>query len=175
MLPFFLVLTAWIYSVFLLAEDFRPANFQGLVMGKATTADATRLFGKPDNVSRDEQRGYNWLYYQDIGPVSGKVEMYAKFGNDIIETVVVYPSTQPSVADAIKRFGPSLKLVRYNFDNCLGNADEAPINESLDGSLPFLVSPALGLSMRVNYKNFVETIEYNSKPIGATKSRCSPK
>jgi hypothetical protein len=167
-----LVVASSTYSACLVAEDFSPGNFQGLVMGKATSTDALRLFGKPDNVSRDEQRGYNWVYYHDIGPVSGRVEMYEKIENQIIETVVVYPNTKLSVADAVKQFGPSFKLVRYNFDNCLGNATEAPIYESPDGPLLFLVSPGLGITIRVE-KDVVQDVEYNSKPIGATKSQCT--
>jgi hypothetical protein len=155
-----------------LAEEFSPWTFRGLVMGKATVNDAIRLLGQPDNVSRDLRRGYNWIYYHDLGPVPGGVEMYARLKDDVVETVVVYPTRKLSVAEALRQLGPGFELRRYRFDSCLGKATEAPIYESPDGPLQFLVSPGKGMALMVE-AGFVQSIEYGSQPIGSAVSQCN--
>jgi hypothetical protein len=151
--------------------DFSPANFEGLVMGKVTVTTVTQRFGKPDNILKDDVRGYNWLYYHDIGRVPGKVEMHAKFKTDIVDTLVVYPTGKLSVENALKLFGPTFKLIRYDFDNCLGQGDEAPIYESPSGSLEFLVSRELGMWL-LSENGMISYIWYGSKPLGSQKSQC---
>jgi hypothetical protein len=60
------------------AQDrFVPANFSGLRIGEATIADVTKRFGAPTDTYRDN-KGITWLYYRDIGPVAGKVEIEAE-------------------------------------------------------------------------------------------------
>jgi hypothetical protein len=172
----FLVFTFLATSVFVAAacamaeDEFKAGQFQGLALGKATIEAAIARFGEPTDTFDDGRGGY-WIYYQDIGPVPGRVEIIGDSMTRLIETVVVYPSKKLSVQDAEKRLGPDFKLIHYNFDECLGDGGEAPIYESPKGSLAFSVSSALGIALKVGHEK-VDFIEYLSKPLGSKTSRC---
>ncbi len=98
-------------------DDFRPATFRGLTIGKAKIADVMKQLGPP--VQRwDDKRGTVWMYYKDIGPVSGKVEITVNKKTQFVDYVAVYPDNV--TLDAAKElFGSGYRTIRSAFDTCL--------------------------------------------------------
>lgn len=153
-------------------DSFKPAQFAGLRVGKDTITVAEQRLGKPNKVFRDNA-GATWVYYRDVGPAAGKVEIIADSKSGMIDSVVVYPSNL-SVEEAKKLFGPGFSVIRYDFDLCLADADGAPLFESNDGQLEYIVYPGLGIAIQLNAGE-AESIRFLSKPLGAKKSQCQGK
>ena len=151
-------------------ESFRPAIFAGLKLGTATIGDAKKLLGAPKTQFRDDA-GTTWVYYADVGPVPGKVEIIAKSATGIIETIELSPA-KLSFREAQRLFGPNFKVVHYKFDNCLRQGDGAPLYEAADGPLAYTVYEDLGIALSVDGTD-VESIQYRSKPLGTKISQCS--
>jgi hypothetical protein len=114
-------------------RQFRPATFAGFTMGKATVTAFVTRFGKPLDEVKDASNAH-WLYYRDIGPVPGEVEVIASSKTGIIEILTIYPENV-SVASAKDQFGPTYRIVRYSFDHCLAAGDGIPLYESEAGEL----------------------------------------
>jgi hypothetical protein len=150
-------------------DEFAPAVFEGLTVGKATVATVTQRFGNPSDRLRD-RTGATWLYYNDIGPVPGRVEVVSGTNSQTIDFVTVYPNDL-SLDDAKKILGSDFKVTRYAFDECLANGGEAPLYESASGPLEFFVYARRGIAFRAQ-GNRVTEIEYMRRPVGAKESRC---
>ena len=71
-------------------------------------------------------------------------------------------------------FGPDFKVIYYDFDSCLGKGGSAPIFESKDGDLEFVVYAERGIVIYVGGKG-ADYISYLSKPLGTKTSRCQGK
>lgn len=155
-----------------LAQDsFRPAQFRGLTMGKSTIADVTRLLGKPEMILKKPDD--TWIYYRDLGPAPGEVEITADTKITVIESVNVYPNDL-TLEKAKAILGPAFKMIRYEFDSCLAFGGAAPLFESKDGQFEFVVYAAQGIVIRPDGVK-VRAIEYRSKPPGTKQSRCQGK
>ena len=127
-------------------DSFKSAEFAGLRVGKATVAEARKRLGQPRDSFRGAM-GTDWLYYSDVGPIPGKVEIIADSTTGLIEGVSVYPDSQP-LREATKLFGPNYRTVRYAFDECLSSGgDGAPIYESKDGPLEYVVYSDQGIAI----------------------------
>lgn len=150
-------------------EGFAPAKFVDLGIGKATITEVTNRFGRPTDVHRDNS-GTTWLYYRNVGPVPGKVEMQADTKSEILQLVSVFPDNL-FLEGARKLFGQNFKVIRYNFDSCLNVGGEAPLYESKDGQIEFIVYERLGIALSRDGEQIKE-IDYLSKPIGTKESRC---
>lgn len=153
-------------------DDFKPATFHGLTIGKVKIADVKRQLGTPLDEYED-QRGTIWMHYKDIGPVPGKVEIPADKKTQLVWYVTVYPDNL-SLDAAKELFGGSYRVIRYNFDSCLDNGGEAPIYESPNGSLEYVIYPALGIAIYPELGR-ARDITYGSKPPGAKQSQCKGK
>ena len=68
-------------------DSFKPAQFAGLRVGKDTIIVMEQRLGKPNKVFRDNA-GATWLYYSDVGPTPGKVEIIAESKSGVIDSVV---------------------------------------------------------------------------------------
>ncbi len=97
---------------------FHRANFLGLIVGKATTKDLEQRVGKPRETSLD-QAGTLWLYYTNIGPIKGKVEVIAVAKTGVIKSIVLYPEDGILFGQLTAYFGPNYRIVLYSFDTCL--------------------------------------------------------
>jgi hypothetical protein len=158
-------------SVLCAQSAFKPATFHGLVVGKATISQATKQLGPPKTVFKDGD-GTTWVYYENIGPVPGRVEMIGDTKSGVIESITI--STEGLSLDSAKAlFGRDFRTVRYNFDECLGNGDAAPLYEDPDGQLEYLVYDELGIALRYE-PGTVTSIEYLGEPLGSKVSRCKP-
>jgi hypothetical protein len=154
-------------------DSFKPAEFAGLRVGKATVTEAKKRLGQPRDSFRGGM-GTDWLYYSDVGPVPGKVEIIADSKTGLIEGVSVYPDNL-TLKEATKLFGPNYRTVRYALDECLSSGgDGAPIYESKDGPLEYVVYSDQGIAIAPDGEQ-VRSIEYLSRPLGAKKSQCEDK
>jgi hypothetical protein len=148
---------------------FKPAVFQGLVVGRTKLTGVIKRFGQPDGTWRNGD-GYTSVYYHDIAPIPGMVEMYENERTHIIGTVIVSPKDM-SLEDVQKALGLMLKPVHYAFDDCLGNGEASPVYESPTGNLVFFEANESGISVHANDNN-VEIV-YQSVPTGSKTSRCA--
>jgi hypothetical protein len=154
------------------AQDlFRPANFLGIRTGRDTIDTVIRKFGKPKSLFKDVT-GVTWLYYTDLGPVSGKVEVVAITRTQKINAIILYPDYL-TLAAAKQIFGPKSKRVSYDTDMCLEYGGIAPLYESPVGPLEFIVYPELGIVIDPVGER-ADSIEYLSVPKGRKTSRCQP-
>jgi hypothetical protein len=152
-------------------DGFRPAKFRGLTMGKDKIADVTRLLGKPETILRKPDA--TWIYYKDLGPAPGEVEIIADTKTTVIESVNVYP-TELTLEKAKAIFGPAFKVIRYEFDGCLSFGGAAPLYESEDGQFEHVVYAGQGIVIN-NGGKYISWIAYRSIPIGTKQSRCMDK
>lgn len=149
-------------------DSFRAAQFRGLTMGKDRVADAIRLLGKPETILRKPDA--TWIYYQDLGPAPGRVEIIADTKTTVIKSVNVFPS-ELSLVRAKAFFGPAFKIVHYDWDSCLSSGGSSPVFESKDGPLERIVYAEKGIVIKADGAK-VDYISYSSKPPGTKRSRC---
>jgi len=155
-------------GTFLGEEKFAPAKFRNLTVGKSKGDAVRKSLRNPIESYRDDSKR-TWLYYENIGPVPGKVEIVLS-PKDVLEMVEVRPD-QLTIDQAKKLFGKDFRLIRYDWDNCWGSGGEAPIFESANGPLTFIVYPKLGISFLAS-QNPVQGIDYRSTPLVSRRSRC---
>ncbi len=88
----------------------------------------------------------------------------------LIGDVTVSPHNL-SLDDAKELFGNDHRTIRYDFDMCLDKGGEGPIYESPNGSLEFVVYPALGIAIFTDGRR-ARYIDYRSTPLGPKESQC---
>ena len=72
--------------------------------------------------------------YDSGGVFPGELTVVINKDTGIVLAINLNPDSL-SKADAVKYFGPDYILTRYDFDECLGNEESAPMYESPTGSL----------------------------------------
>ncbi len=149
-------------------EVFRPAVFSGIRVGRDTVAAAKRRFGPPKDTFKDRSGTY-WVYYENIGPVRGRVEIIADSKTEVIWNINLTPNPKLSLAEAIALFGKRYRRVRFDDDLCLNTADGAPLYESPTGMHEYIVYSSIGVIIVPEGGN---RIEYLGRPVGAKRSQC---
>ena len=152
-------------------DSFRPAQFRGLTMGKSTIADVTRLLGKPATIVRKPDA--TWIYYRDLGPAPGRVEIIADTKTTVIESVNVYPNDL-TLGKAKAILGPAFKVIRYDWDSCFSVGGSSPVLESKDGPLERVVYAEQGIVIKAEGAR-ADYVAYRSEPFGAKQSQCQGK
>lgn len=110
--------------------------------------------------------------YDSGGVFPGELTVVINKDTGIVLAINLNPDSL-SKADAVKYFGPDYILTRYDFDECLGNEESAPMYESPTGSLLEVEYRHRGIAISVDDdRGNVNTISYVSRPIGASSSRC---
>jgi hypothetical protein len=148
---------------------FVPASYFGVRIGKATIADVTKRFGTATDTYQDNY-GITWLYYRDIGPVPGKVEVQADSKSKVIRIITISPE-RLSLENAKKVFGSDFKVVRYAPDTCLDFGGDGPIYESANGPLEFIEYRSIGVVLERDAGRVIR-IEYRSEAPGPKESQC---
>jgi hypothetical protein len=149
-------------------STFRPARFGGLVLGKAKERDFVAKFGKPKTRFED-RRGTLWIYYDDIAPAPGRVELVGDVKTTTINAIDWSPSAM-TLNEVKALFGKGYKEVKFSSDTCLNDGGDTPIFEDPNGDIAFLVYDQLGVALNINTYPLV--VEYLSEPLGPKKSRC---
>jgi hypothetical protein len=107
-------------------------EFRGLVVGRSTGVDMRRVLGPPDTTanpdgqSDDDPNGELLNYYGGVGDVLGRLTVSVAKKTDLIVSMDFVPD-EMALKDVTARFGKDYILVRYAFDECLGDEESAPI------------------------------------------------
>ena len=159
-------------------REWHPGTYSGLTAGKSTRTDVLRVLGKakrldtPADQDPKEPDPEVWYVYESGGEFPGELTVVLDKRSNTMLRIDLHPESL-SREDAVKHFGPDYILTRYDFDNCLGNEESAPLYESANGSLLSIEYRHRGIAVSVNDAGKVKTISYVSKPLGAQKSKCS--
>lgn len=161
------------------SKDWQAGIYRGLTVGKSTRADVLQLLGQPQrqdtpaDQSRDNPNPEVWYVYNGAAEFLGELTVVIEKGTDVVARIDLSPENL-SKAEVIEHFGPDYILTRYDFDECLGNEESAPLYESVNGPLLEIEYRHRGIAVSVDDGGKVRTISYVSKPIGASKSKCKP-
>jgi hypothetical protein len=153
---------------------FQPARYKGLVVGRASRADAWRVLGKPTySVRREDdplslEDGYERPGYFPF-PYH-RVVLIVDSATNRIYRVEVHCKRELSLSDLSSEFGSEWRRTRWDYDRCLATSEEdsGPLFESPAGSVVYWENRPLGLA----YSDESMTLEYLEKPIGPAVSRC---
>jgi len=148
---------------------FKPATFNGLTMGRSTVSDARKKLGEPEVTSRDRQ-GLVWLYYSDIGPAKGRIEMIADQKTGVIANISLTPSSLTFV-EAQVLFGKGYRLAKYASDDCLNDAEGTALYESATGTREYIVYDSSGIALKLEGAR-VKYVLFLSEPLGPKSSIC---
>lgn len=151
------------------SKDFTPAVFNGLILGRARVEDFVKKYGKPLSRVADNEGG-EYVYYKDIGPVKGKVEIMTSIKSQIVNTVIVYPDKELYESDIKKLYGERFQVRRYELDNCLSSGGSAPLFESINGRSEYMIYPSLGLAVSLTSTSY---LEFSVEPPGKKESQCA--
>jgi hypothetical protein len=161
-------------------RDWRAGTYLGLTAGKSTRADVLRVLGEPKRIDTPADQTPKdpnpevWYVYDSGGEFAGSLTVVIDKRTDVVLGIDLSPDSL-SKEDALKHFGPDYILTRYNFDECLGNEESAPLYESANGALLEIEYRHRGIAISLNDDGKVTTISYVSKPIGSRESKCNPK
>jgi hypothetical protein len=156
-------------------REWRAATYKGLKLGQSTLRDMFRALGRP---TLSEQFGDSksvqevWYHYAAASDLPGTVVVVVKRRTGRIKRIDLYPAAALSKEDAIKFFGVGYITVTYDFDNCLGDDESAPLYESSSGSIKNIEYRQRGIAIAVSYSDKVNQISFVSSPVGAASSKC---
>ncbi len=159
-------------------REWRAATYRGLTVGKSTSADILRVFGKahwsgpPGDQPKDDPNPEVWNEYEGGGAFPGKLTVVVDKRSGIIQRIDLYPEDLTK-EQAIKYFGDDYITTRYDFDECLSDGESAPLYESPNGEFISIEYRGRGIAIAVNYQGKVNHINYVCKPIGALSSKCT--
>ena len=160
-------------------REWRAGTYLGLTAGKSTRADVLRVLGQPKRLDSpadqtpEEPNPEVWYVYDNGGEFTGELTVVMDKRTDVVLGINLNPDSL-SKEEIVKHFGPDYILTRYNFDECLGNEESAPLYESANGPLLEVEYRHRGIAISLNKDGKVNTISYVSKPIGTRESRCNP-
>jgi hypothetical protein len=149
----------------------KPANFKGLIPGRARRAAMLRILGQPKRTERLKRE--IWYHYDSpLGAVQGDAVVMVDSRSQVIDGIYLSPDNLYK-ADAIRLFGPGYIITRYDFDNCLGDGESAPMYESSKGNLTYIEYRSKGIAISFDYNDEVIEIGYVKGAIGAKFSKCA--
>lgn len=152
-------------------------EFRTLVVGRSTGVDMRRVLGPPDTSaypdgqSDDDPNGELLNYYRGVGDVLGQLTVAVAKKTDLITSMDFVPD-EMTLKDVTARFGKDYIVVHYEFDECLGDEESAPIYESPSGSLTSIEYRSRGIAVAIDTKDKVIDIRYVEGPIGSEHSQC---
>lgn len=158
-------------------REWHAATYRGLTVGKSTSADMLRVFGKPHwsgppgDQAKSDPDPEVWNEYEDGGEFPGKLTVVVDKRRGVILAIDLDPRNL-SKKQAIEYFGDDYIVTRYAHDDCLGNGESAPVYESPDGPITDIEYRERGIALDIGYGDRVNTISYVKGPIGAESSKC---
>lgn len=166
-------------------NKWRPATYEGLIMGTSTHKDMLGVLGSPlDTVPSEIEsekvdfentpfKDEVWYYYQADGGIPGKLVVNVDIHTKRIIRIIIHPQEVYLPKEkVIKHYGNDYVITRYSFDDCLGDWDSVPIHESPDGPIKLLEYRERGISVTLGDKDIVNHITYESEPPGHSESKC---
>ena len=159
-------------------RNWQAGTYSGLTAGKSTRVDVLRILGNPKRIDTPPDQTpaepYPEAWYVYGGrEFAGELTVVIDKRRSVVSRIDLAPDSL-SKREAVKHFGPDYILTRYDFDECLGNEESAPVYESANGPLLEVEYRHRGIAIAVNGAGKVNTISYVSEPVGAPESRCNP-
>ena len=108
------------------------------------------------------------MYYRDLGPVPGQVEIVAGTSDSVVEYVQVNPEPRLTMSTLRRILGEDFIVTHYDWDMCLAEGGSAPLYRSESGPLRYFEYPHKGIAVTDDLR----WIEYLDKPVGPLRSRC---
>lgn len=157
------------------SQQWAPANYRGLIVGKSTQTDVLRILGNPKSGRKEQDTGIPYLDYEVSDPVPGTLAVYVRKGT--LDGMTLLPKGALTRNDVIRSFGVDYRIVRYATDDCLTRGGAAPIYESPGGQIEHLEYRGRGLAVVLarGDDDKVEAIVFTYKPFGPTHSACAPR
>lgn len=151
-------------------RGWRAATFQGLRVGTATEAEMLQRLGTPLHRTRVHWTDtvVVWSYeFARRGEFAGRVVVDVDTATGIVAGVATHPE-RLMVSEAIRHFGPGSRRTRYASDECLADAESAPLYESPDGPVAYLEYRARGIAIPLETGDTVREVYYRrGTPLGA--------
>jgi len=160
-------------------RGWRAGTYLGLTVGRSSRVDVLRVLGEPKRVDTPADQTANdpqpevWYVYESSRKFGGDLTIVLDKRSNVILRIDLNPESL-SKEEAVKHFGPDYVLTRYDFDECLGNEESAPLYESANGALQEVEYRHRGIALSIGENGQVNRISYVSKPIGTRESRCHP-
>jgi hypothetical protein len=155
-------------------RQWRPAQLQGLIVGKSRRSDMLRRLGQPkwtrshDSGEKGEER-QTFSHYEAGGDFAGSLTVVLN-KNGLIERIDFFPA-KLSRDEAVSRYGADYAVTRYALEPC-GDEDEESLYESTNGPLTYLEYRSRGIAIALGNQNMVTKISYVARPIGHPQSTC---
>lgn len=151
-------------------RGWRAATFQGLRVGTATEAEMLRRLGTPLHRTRVHWTDtvVVWSYeFTRGGEFAGRVVVDIDTATGVVIGVATHPE-RLTVSEAVRHFGPGSRRTRYASDECLADAESAPLYESPDGPEEYLEYRARGIAIPLESGDTVREVYYRrGTPLGA--------
>ncbi|MBA3975841.1 MAG: hypothetical protein C0504_16675 [Candidatus Solibacter sp.] len=155
------------------AAGFRPAVFEGLLMGKAKRGDVIARFGKPVWEGRGEGGGL-CLSYRDIGGFKGIANFWLNSKTLVVNSLDIAPQDFTK-EQAVAKFGKGAVLTRWSMATCfdLGWGLMGP--SYLDPHGELFTTEYRHLGIMIEGATRVRSIDYMSRPLGLDRDPCKDK
>lgn len=155
------------------AAGFRPAVFEGLVMGKAKRGDVVARFGEPESEGPGEA-GALCLTYRDIGGFKGIANFWLNPKTLVVNSLDIAP-LDLTKEQAVAKFGKGAVLTRWAGARCyeLGGGIGGPFYLDPHGEL--FTTEYRHLGIMIEGATMVRSIEYQSRPLGLDRDPCKDK
>jgi hypothetical protein len=109
--------------------------------------------------------------YNGVGDVLGSLDVMVAKKTDVITSMIFVPDVM-TFKNVIARFGRNFIVMHYDFDECLGDEESAPMYESPTGSMTTIEYRSKGVVVVMRTKDEVQDINYIDHPFGARESKC---
>jgi len=141
-------------------------TFHGLQVGKSTTQDVLRVFGKPDSKGPsydsllESDKDGEILYEYSKGPDGdGNVDVLFGKRTGVLSAIMVYPKHMTR-AEAITQFGSDFEESNNRLGACPTATERKAFEREHPKTNPVLLYPKLGLYIDVNDDGTVHIISY---------------
>jgi hypothetical protein len=158
--------------------EWHAATYRGLTVGMAKRTDVLRIFGQPKRRDTpadqmdDEPNPEEWYVYDVGSEFPGDMTVVMDKHSGTVLRIDLSPHNLP-IKEAIKHFGNDYITTRYDFDQCLGNEESAPLFETPNGQFIVIEYRERGIAVGLDNSGTVGGINYVSKPIGTPYSLCN--
>lgn len=149
----------------------KPGEFQGLVAGKSTRKDVTRVLG----VTTPKRSAHLEIYsYPGKGDFGASVTVEVNRATGVVETITERFSPNITRTQARKKFGESYNEGQYSIADCPHEGVNSPVYRDSNGPIGLIEYPQQGLVLWPNEEGFdIAAALYLAKPLPGRKPVCA--
>ena len=148
------------------SQNWGQATFKGLVVGKSTSADVIREFGKPkwkggvqELVVPSDKDGELQYQYSAPSDVNGDVYVYFRRRTGVVSAILFYPKSMTR-ADAIAQFGSDFEESNEKLGPCPTAQERKAVEQYHIDYGPLLVYRKLGLYVDIKKDGSAFLVSY---------------